>query len=654
MTKRLLLLLLPLIIAGGCAVPQLPSGASWDTEIAVPLAGKTYSLWEIAESDSVLQADGSGVGMTLPDSALFFSYTKNLAAIRPAESLSFDPIVHTISNQAHGLRIPFTYEQTEHYSLTALNPALANRHGTVQTVAPFPVSIVVEVPLSDLFSEACVDSGDIHVHLANSLPFAVNSANLLWYANRDDASSLYSGTMPAVYESDFTRGLGSSCLQGSMVLELTGTAGGGAQIVIDSTQGLDVSISLGEFIASSYVGLVPQQVMRADSSYPLNQEHSLDNADIATGELTVTLSNQSQLPDSVTITLPNLREANGTIVRIKQLLLPQQTKQTVLNLGGYSLRLPGIEHQDIDGTLETVSIETDHVIHYSGAGQQVTAEFRTGDLTFHRFTGILNNLETTIARDSSEVEDIPDGWENIHPAALDMRLNLNASVAATAALQMNLYSTDNGQPVGQETRLAEVWLGQDTSLLFTGLQNLVPTLPEWIGYTGLVTVNGAATIWDTSTVSGTVELSAPLLFTVDATTIPGDAEKVEPEDLEDIQEIVLTVQLWNGLPVSGTVKILAADDSLAVTENTESVETIAEVTLPEAVLDQGRVIGEGYQEYSITPPAGFYELLQHPPFYVRTELQLDGSNGETLAAYGTDHVRIAATARVRYRVEWEN
>ncbi len=130
---------------------------------------------------------------------------------------------------------------------------------------------------------------------------------------------------------------------------------------------------------------------------------------------------------------------------------------------------------------------------------------------------------------------------------------------------------------------------------------------------------------------------------------------MDMDAVEDVQETALTLRLWNALPVSGTVRLIAAMDSLTAAGHTETAaETLCTVTLPPARIVNGRVAGASNAVTEVVPPAVFYEMLANPPFYLRADLTLDGTEGDTLAAYGSDYVKFSATARVRYRISSEH
>ncbi len=104
-----------------------------------------------------------------------------------------------------------------------------------------------------------------------------------------------------------------------------------------------------------------------------------------------------------------------------------------------------------------------------------------------------------------------------------------------------------------------------------------------------------------------------------------------------------------GLPILRIRK--AARRKSAVAENSGlSADTFFSVVLPQAIFSQGQVSEVGCQELLIHPPESSFHLLREPPFFTRTELDIDDSDGDTLSAYGFDYIRYEAVATVRYRL----
>jgi hypothetical protein len=638
----------------GCAVPKVPQNVSWDTELTVPLASRVYRLSEITDADTVLQSETGGIGMLLPDSSLYFTCRRELDPISPGDQLKLDPIAYEIDHPLDVLHVALNVSRRQVTSLASLNPAMAQQHGLVADVPSFPFQVIVEIELGSTFVSACIDSGQVNVRLENTLPYAIEDTRIAWMADREQSSELYAGALTHAADTSYASPLAGQCLNQTMYVDVRGTASGGSQILIDSTQGVTLSLYVGEVLVNRYRGRIEQQEIVRDSVYTLTQQHEISEGVISSGHLTIQAVNQTTLADSVSLTISNVFSPAGVPLVLTEYFAANQSRTIGVDLHGYTFRsYHGL--QQVHGRLRTLILASDGDVDYIANAQRVTADFRTDELRFRHFEGVLHDLAVDVERDSADVDQPPDGWETIHPAALDLLLTLRANVPVSAEMTVNLSSTRNGGVLGALTRSATAWLGRDTTLIFRDLTGLVPSLPDWIAYSGRATMNGPVSVDDTSSIRGSIVLTAPLRFTLENTHIPGDVQKAEPDAMEDVERVELTVRLWNALPLAGTLTLIAAADSQAVLANSGlPADTLCAVSLPAALITAGRVSGAGYREFTISPPEGLYDLLRHPPFYLRPDLTLNGSVGDTLTAYGSDYVRFSATAHVAYRLSSED
>ena len=148
-----------------------------------------------------------------------------------------------------------------------------------------------------------------------------------------------------------------------------------------------------------------------------------------------------------------------------------------------------------------------------------------------------------------------------------------------------------------------------------------------------------------------MELRAPLEFVLDSVHSPGDIERVETNDLEDLQAGSARIRIWNRLPVGGRAFLVAGSDSADVLPNsTADVDTVADLQLPVSPIINGRATGEAYIETTVALSDHMLNLFRTPPFFTRIDLTLPGSEGDTLIAHGTDYVKVQVIADVTYRI----
>lgn len=647
----------------GCSIPKMPNEVSWDTQISFPVATQTYGLWELAEDDSLFTDSSSTIGMKL-DSSLFFRHAQRMDPIIPADSLRWDVMEYQINKIIDHLRVPVDMHESDEVTLGTLNPALADSHGRrVPDVPPFPFTHAESFSFGD-FSEACVDSGQVEMHLSNTLPFALNGLSIRW-VGAQDVFYLFNGDLAAETETTFIAPFTGECIEDSMQLEISGVGAGGSQVLIDSTEGLEWTISVGTIKVRYFVGKVTRQVLETDSAFALEQRHEVSEAVITTGNVVILVTNESIFNDSAYVILDDFLSPEEQVLQTELAYIPpNETIEIILDLAGFSFKLEDPSRQEIRGQLISVLLPTEDDIIFEGGLHRVYADFRVDSLTFHRFDGLIDTIKSSIEPDFTEVEQPPEGWENIYPTTVDLYLTIQSGfgvsdywsdIGAFGDVNLLLYSMREGREIGSVSCNARINLHRDTTVIFTGLEALTREFPEYIHYSGTVASTGSINMFDTTKIRSLIELKAPLIFTMEDAEVPGDIEKVEPEPVEELQELTLKIRLWNALPISGTISLIAAFDSLAVKQNSGlPAETLFTVSLPEAELANGRVTTPGYQELVIVPPSASYDFIRYPPFYVRSELFIPGNSSDTLIAYGGDYVKFSATATVKYRMSWED
>jgi hypothetical protein len=100
------LLVLSLAVIGGCTLPQAPGRLEWDVNLAVPLGVRTYGIWDMVDPDSVLRANGSGIGMEA-DSSVYFSAWTDLS-VSVEDCLYVEPGQFSILKELDAIPIAMT------------------------------------------------------------------------------------------------------------------------------------------------------------------------------------------------------------------------------------------------------------------------------------------------------------------------------------------------------------------------------------------------------------------------------------------------------------------------------------------------------------------------------------------------------------------
>jgi hypothetical protein len=375
----------------------------------------------------------------------------------------------------------------------------------------------------------------------------------------------------------------------------------------------------------------------------LGYRHRLLNATVAHGTLWLSVENVSDAADTVRATLPNMVNSRGDTMVIVRYLPGHGRADTVCDLTGYVIRLP-------DATPQTVETR----LHATG-GAEIHAYVRTDRISFRWYTGVLDNLEMEGLDGGQPVKRPPEGWESVHPTMVEAHVHVIRGLSGVVAdADLNFATWQNGQMLASADLIAHgLHLDRDTSAVIPGLAHLMAVYPDSVSSTGRVTLSGTVhDVQPDDTVRLEVEGRAYLAFTLDPVHPPGDVQRIDNNDLKNLQSGTVRIRIWNRLPVGGRAILVMDRDSADVLDQSGAdVDTVADLTIPVPVVVNGRAQSEAYMELSITLSDSLLELFRNPPFFARTDLTLPGSNGDTLLAHAADYVKVQPIATLTYRVD---
>jgi len=371
--------------------------------------------------------------------------------------------------------------------------------------------------------------------------------------------------------------------------------------------------------------------------------HRLLNATVAHGTLWLTVENLSDAADTVRTTLPNMVSAQGDTLVFVVYLPGHARTDTVLDLTGYVIRLPNTTPQTVETRL------------HSMGGAEIHAYVLTDRISFRWYTGVLDNLEMDALEGGQPVKHPPEGWESVHPTLVEAHVHVMRGVSgAVADADISFKTWQNAQMLDSADLIVlGLHLDHDTSAVIPGLAHLMAVYPDSVSSSGRLTLSGTVhDVQPDDTIRLEVEGRAYLAFTLDPVHSPGGVQRIDNNDLKDLQSGTVRIRIWNRLPVGGRAFLVMDRDSADVLDSSGAdVDTVADLTIPVPVVVNGRAQSEAYAELTIALSDSLLELFRNPPFFARTDLTLPGSNGDTLLAHAADYVKVQPIATLTYRVD---
>ncbi len=372
-----------------------------------------------------------------------------------------------------------------------------------------------------------------------------------------------------------------------------------------------------------------------------DQNHKVYMGRISSGTVNIRVQNpESDLGDTARVILPNLIDRYGDSLVVAVFVPGHALIDTTLDLAGYRLRLEEATPQVAEARLNS----TEPVL--------LIAAVQTSRIYFEYFDGVINDLALDSISSGASIEPMPEGWESIHPTQADLYLHLQQSFTATADLSVHTRTYYNQSVLRMIDRdITEIGLGSDTTVTIENVTGSLDTYPDSLSCGAQLTMYGRVQSYTNVEIPMIVELRAPLALTLEPINAPGEVVKVETSDLQDIQSGTARFRIWNRLPVGGHAYLVADHDSLDVLENSGAqVDTVANVWIPIPPIADGRAAEDVYTEFTIALDDTMLNLMRNPPFFTRTHLFLNGTDGDTLLAHASDYVKVQIIADVIYRM----
>jgi hypothetical protein len=316
------------------------------------------------------------------------------------------------------------------------------------------------------------------------------------------------------------------------------------------------------------------------------------------------------------------------------------------------LRPSATGNQTLRGELSSHTPSPPERREFEGDGEYVFARFEIERLQFNYFDGYLNELRLPMARTEIEVEQPPAGWERVHPLDVEARVHITDGFGGTLSAEIHAETRLNGAPVGARDLLIDDVALTDTTVIITGLAELMQDYPDTLSAEGEAVLSGDVAVYSNVEVNLAVELRAGFSLTLEGEIEPeGTVEKIDSRELDDVQSGTATVKLWNHLPAGGRCFLVASRDSLTVLNSSGAdADTLFDVHVPSAPTEAGRATGLSYYEFDVALDSIWLDYLRTPPFFTRVDVTIASANGDSITVYGGDYISVQAIADVIYTV----
>ncbi|MEE9442897.1 MAG: hypothetical protein V3V99_09550 [candidate division Zixibacteria bacterium] len=637
-----------------CTIKK-PEAPSWRTNIVVPLANKTWIMSEIIEKidQENLTVDENGNPM--------FFYENLLDTVVIDGSFSITDITETVAESLGIISL-------DPIAATSFDINLSDQFPGVPA-GTFPdtsFTIYSTLPALGDFTSATVASGFAVIAIDNNFGLYLDTV-IVTINDEVNYIQITSYSIPGGIPS------GSSSVDSINLAGKTISNQLSAQIHCHAQQQLSFSLS-GKSLTSS-VGMpdglnvssataeTPQITKAFNNSVDIDSEHQLEIAQLLSGTLVLDIYNNTNIPATLTISLPDIKEG-GISFQVDQPILAQQQNTLIYDLSGYTI-------EPLDQTMpQGLSVDVSADVA-SSSPYEVTInandDFRVA-ATLQNFN--IGNVQGIIAPTSANFDsiqqeiEIPTGFDQMQLPAAVIVLEVENTVNIPGSFNISVDG-DQGQ---HKTITGNIAPGTQanpvtTIIVDSNLASFMDPIPE------VFTVAGSATFGDgvsQGSISSSdyivtkVTLSSPLEMVIDSSTFDGEWEDT---NLDIDSGIVNSLKLANffatfenHLPVGLSAEILLNGDSATLYTNPEVI--LGPIDVPAGNLNpDGTVSSAIITENIVTMDSISVLVLNNDSLWIGELITLHSTNGTSVKMSASDYLKITGYIEIDFNFSedlWED
>ncbi|MFH1701500.1 MAG: hypothetical protein ABIE07_13050 [Candidatus Zixiibacteriota bacterium] len=637
-----------------CTIKK-PEAPSWRTNLVVPLANKTWIMSEIIEKidQDNLTVDENGNPL--------FLYEKVLDTVIIDGSFSIADISETVAESLGIITLDPIAAVSFDINLTDQFPGLPA--GTFPDTS-FDINNTMP-PLGD-FTSATVESGFAVITIDNNFGLNLDTVIVTIY---DDVyfsqvtSYSIPGGIPAGTSSVDSIDLAGRTISDQLSAQIHCHA---QQQVSFSLSGKSLSSSVGMpegLDVSSAIAQIPQISKSFSKSVEIDSEHQLETALLESGDLVLEIINNTNIPATLTISLPDIK--NGSIpFQVSQPILAQQRDSVIYSLGGYTIEpLDQIMPQGliVDVSADIASSGTQMVAVNASDDINVSASLQGFNIA--GVQGILAATSTDFDAIEQEIE-LPAGFDQMQLPAINIVLEIENAVNIPGSFSINL----DGEQGQHKTLTGNIAPGTQANPVLTiiadsNLSSFMNPFPEVFSVTGSTTFGDGATwgaINPNDYIVARVILSSPLEMIIDSSVFDGEWENADIDIDSGVVNSLKVANFYttfeNHLPVGLSVEILISGDS--ATLYTNPVAAIGPIDVVAGNLNpDGTVSSAIISENIVTLDSVAVQILNFDSLWIGESITLHGTNGTTVKMTAADYFKITGYIEIDFNFSedlWEN
>ena len=429
---------------------------------------------------------------------------------------------------------------------------------------------------------------------------------------------------------------------------------------------------------------IPAQHSSDENTFDLtNPQMTIESATLAQGELVFDISSSMPVDTEVTVELPEFGYTE-VIYILKKQGDEVRTETVSMDFAGRTLSFPDTSVQKLSYSVKVVSSEEEHAIISNE--DFIDISVHSEPFIINELTGYLGGKHD-IPTMTQEIPlgGMPEGLEGgIHFKEVQLQVQFYVDMGATyIPLSVHLEVIGKKKDGRKTGFVIEQSISESgTYTVDIPAEELLNFMPDSIQVAGYVSMEkGELSTFSADSdfqFGGTVRdiqlsLSMPLIFRLRPISMTiGEVQRQEIEEniqdmfeRDDVKKVSLLGEINNHNPLSGTALVLISTDptsfdSTATLDARAKIDTLVNINLPQPHFDaRGHIIEKGTGGISVVLDSSKFEIFQHSPIFIKTEVVLDGTNvdpnedGWVFINPSEDFINIKIRTEIELKVEAE-
>lgn len=675
------------LLIASCTI-ESPKAPNWTVPINMPLIDSTYTIVDLVDSYEN--------AFIFPDGLLGLRFESELDTTRLGDYLQIADVSDYFKVGLSDFYMDSIKADADLFTFRTIHPPIEALQGKETTLDPF---MFVKVPSNNLqhpdFRYASIMDGQAFVTITNHLPVDLEQVVIELVDPETNESLLISDPVPYLSaRSSYTLEMDVNTLDlpatAQWFLSGQSPASPSEPIFIDSNQTVELELQLTELYVDQLNARLPSLKIDHKVAINMGQDFIIEQLNIQSGTMIFEIRNDLPVSLDLNLSSANIfnRQKKDTLA-IPIHLDANQTSRYSFDLASYEINLmdeQGSTHL-LPFHIQGGMVDIPPGIVDLDVENNIRVDIMLKDIQFGYFSGRLNhykiNLDST--QTTIDLEDFGDlEGLKVNDARLNVTLysTLNLPVEFVGNIyafnkkgeSTSLYLNHPLKPSRDRSEVATVFPPftpfNSNILLFI---NLNPTFLLAAGHALIGDGSRVGDVYADDYIRANFTFETPAKavlerrqIDIDTTRIhvlpPGQSQsdrsdviELEADWTENVHDLLFTIRFTNHLPVGGEMTISIADNLEDLNQTPDLV--LGPIDIGGAPLDAGgRVENDISKDTELKIPADKISLFRNErpgikTLYAVVDLEIKGSNKESVQVYGSDYMNVQAALQVNVAVK---